>query len=1304
MSLEEKEEFIDLRSSTGSDKSSKRSGKVKTKKTSRASHLNIDMSELMLDGDEGELFVEERKSRKAKEEAGLPDESLEEEEDSLKEKKRSSGFLRSSRSPRGTRNSTREEEAPPSPTVPPRKTSSARNDFLKRSSMSGSTNPKQNVGNEEGAKANPVENRIYSRILLRIDPTAIVLQPLSVEEGRPLVINRINYELHDPITGGPLPFQTADPAAIVANSSVDIIFGILGIIPLLSGNHLIVVSAREKVGQIFGRDIYKVTGTRIVAIPIDDSQLSEDEKKEEKVYLALLNSFLEGGNFYFSYNYDVTHSLQRIAEFSEEQLNNPLWKRVDERFFWNRFIQSDLIEKDLSEWILPVMDGLISLNSCLIGTEEIGYHLISRRSCHRTGARYHTRGADPSGHSANFVETEQILINRGNASSFVQIRGSIPTIWHQKSKVYRPKPVPEHSPFTRLALRNHFSELFSLYGNVVAVSLIDKNGLEADLGDNYETQVKLFDEERLRYVAFDFHNRCRNNNYKPLQNLLEEVSPDLDKAIYHLQDNDGKQILRQTGIIRTNCVDCLDRTNVVQSVFAKYQLKTQFAHLGVATDGEDAQETFAKFYSLFQNVWADNADTMSEQYTGAAALKTDFTRTGRRSVKGLAADGYNSMKRYLSKTLQWDDARQASTDIFLGKFRVGKMQFVENEGVHRFDVQQIKEVVAVESKDQLGDEEDRILTLLEINVKAQTITEYTIESGERSTFSFSSLRQMEKSHTHFHLLRLLFDSSSSRHCYIFKGTNHRQLFYDLVLSNCAVQSPPRHLKRSLSKESIHLDPTKIFYGSWNMRYVNSVPTQELLRSWVPEKGDDEQYDVVAIGVQNCKYPVPPEFQSIHTSSHHFFYLIQKFFGDKYECIGTVSTNTGKSSESSSQASVSSSATSSGVNLKEEDSNLSSSPSSSSKILEENFQESKTRTTDLIVLVRSQTFWKVTNVGTTKAFYKENRKADLVGPSFWKVAKSKVIGSSKERSTTASGAAPKDNSNVIGGAIYLDVFDSSICFVNVLQFPGYSEDNVMLLKGTHNKIYSDFQHVFLTGFMNPAAVPVEKYLNIFSLELPAVPLRKRRSEQSPPELERSSASTPNVEEGLVGGTYWRSRSPTGDFLGQIQIGLAKEDLSSCSLPGGHSPFFTEFHVNALKPPSCLGINKAFIIEISDLKVTDMLSSVQGKVDTALVISSPLILQNVRTSFSRKASWTDKHERSTYFCEEGYLSRNYFKVEVYNKDLLTDEWLYGIALIPLKDSFDDNPIQFKSEIIAEDEFVGKLTGSIRARLITTKKNTK
>lgn len=45
-------------------------------------------------------------------------------------------------------------------------------------------------------------------------------------------------------------------------------------------------------------------------------------------------------------------------------------------------------------------------------------------------------------------------------------------------------------------------------------------------------------------------------------------------------------------------------------------------------------------------VWADNADIVSTQYSGTGALKTDFTRTGKRTRMGALKDGINSLTRY----------------------------------------------------------------------------------------------------------------------------------------------------------------------------------------------------------------------------------------------------------------------------------------------------------------------------------------------------------------------------------------------------------------------------------------------------------------------------------------------------------------------------------------------------------------------------------------------------------------------------------------------------------------------------------
>ncbi len=50
------------------------------------------------------------------------------------------------------------------------------------------------------------------------------------------------------------------------------------------------------------------------------------------------------------------------------------------------------------------------------------------------------------------------------------------------------------------------------------------------------------------------------------------------------------------------------------------------------------------FEQRLKHVWVDNADAMSIRYTGVGALKTDFTRSGKRSGKGMAQDAIKSVQ------------------------------------------------------------------------------------------------------------------------------------------------------------------------------------------------------------------------------------------------------------------------------------------------------------------------------------------------------------------------------------------------------------------------------------------------------------------------------------------------------------------------------------------------------------------------------------------------------------------------------------------------------------------------------------
>jgi len=289
--------------------------------------------------------------------------------------------------------------------------------------------------------------------------------------------------------------------------------------------------------------------------------------------------------------------------------------------------------------------------------------IISRRSVKRAGMRFLRRGVDEEGNVANAVESEQILSpSRWDPSakvySFVQIRGSIPLFFTQSPYSLKPAPVIQHSPEQNYsAMKMHFDRLEKRYGNLQIVNLVEKHGSEATVGVAYEKNVARLNEEtrkgeddadkenteKVPFEWFDFHDACRGMRFENVALLLQTLSEKLE--------NFGSTVIvgddittTQSGVLRTNCMDCLDRTNVCQSSFAKYmldhQLKEQEFDLSAQAD---------QVMSWFNILWADNGDAISKQYASTAAMKGDYTRTKKRNYRGALMDAGLGLTRFYNR-------------------------------------------------------------------------------------------------------------------------------------------------------------------------------------------------------------------------------------------------------------------------------------------------------------------------------------------------------------------------------------------------------------------------------------------------------------------------------------------------------------------------------------------------------------------------------------------------------------------------------------------------------------------------------
>ena len=384
----------------------------------------------------------------------------------------------------------------------------------------------------------------------------------------------------------------------------------------------------------------------------------------------MLSLVLSTPYFFFSPTADLTQTQQRLFLAPEEDLKKPLLERADQRFVFNLEMLKPL-PSEAVRFAVPLVHGAVFINrKCAINGKNFGWYVISRRSRHRVGTRFFMRGCDEDGRVANFVETEQIVVegSGGGVSSFVQTRGSMPMFWSQVPDI-------RYMPRSRMAQRDdhvdgflaHFREQIPLYGDQVIVNLIDQKGMQGELEVNLRNVANEADLKQVHYVAFDFHKECAKMRYDKLSKLISALQGHISQFDYFYKNDADREgsIKMQKGVFRTNCMDCLDRTNVVQSLLATENLKVVLSRMGILRPGEDILKK-ESFQPVFKNVWADHADMISVQYSGTGALKTDFTRTGKRTRYGALQDGWNSAIRYYLNNFQ-DGDRTDALRYFVGE-------------------------------------------------------------------------------------------------------------------------------------------------------------------------------------------------------------------------------------------------------------------------------------------------------------------------------------------------------------------------------------------------------------------------------------------------------------------------------------------------------------------------------------------------------------------------------------------------------------------------------------------------------------
>ncbi|XP_030749376.1 polyphosphoinositide phosphatase [Sitophilus oryzae] len=510
-------------------------------------------------------------------------------------------------------------------------------------------------------------------------------------------------------------------------------FGIVGFIKFLEGYYIILITKRRKVAAIGHHTIYKIEDTTMISIPHESARVFHPD---ESRYVKMFQSIDLASNFYFSYSYDVTHSLQhnftepkhfstRDASFESDNdvsgtdNTDLLGKSIvsqgapnefretqyfgtrthpHKKFVWNLHLLTEALKSDVHpNWILFITHGFIGQSNISVYGRALYLTLIARRSSKYAGTRFLKRGANFQGDVANEVETEQIvhdscvsLFTRSHFTSFVQMRGSIPGHWKQEMGKIVAKPaitIDFYDPFAATA-GAHFNELLKRYGApIIILNLVKKRERkpqESMLSEELSSAVKYLNqflpvEYQIIYKTFDMarKNKSSSNVMKELAGIAKSAVTKV--GIFHNQSKYFSQksstvigqkttsfSSRQTGIIRTNCVDCLDRTNTAQFAIGKCVLGYQLCALGVLDT--PTLEFDTDCVRMLESLYEDHGDTLALQYGGSQLVHRIKTYRKTAPWTSTGNDIMQTLSRYYSNTFS-DAEKQNAINLFLGLFK-----------------------------------------------------------------------------------------------------------------------------------------------------------------------------------------------------------------------------------------------------------------------------------------------------------------------------------------------------------------------------------------------------------------------------------------------------------------------------------------------------------------------------------------------------------------------------------------------------------------------------------------------------------
>jgi len=453
-----------------------------------------------------------------------------------------------------------------------------------------------------------------------------------------------------------------------------------------------------------------------------DSALS----KADEAGLEKLKDFTISGYHFYSETYDLTRPFPSTSSVLE----------YDYEYCWNQWLASPFEKAGLRNCCVVLLQGLGC--SRLFSFEHpetneqvnVGLALISRKSIANPGTRYNARGLNKAAGAGNEIESEQIFWVspiKGDGSiedqwsSHIWRRGTVPVHWRHEltSSVTAPKIVIGSSPYE--GVDQFYHDAYMRY-NGTPMSFVNLLRCDAESGETNLSEIfqqslreaksllssKYSIQMELNMCNFDWHRikkemglettvKCLWDRLSPLIEKadLSEGCLKLGRAGSPIKESQVEPRRKQASVLRYNCADSLDRTNLCCFMVSQQLLLEQCrrSHIGftsrVKTEPDiDFQSRLSSHWGFLKSPEVDvdavrsllepkllewlaeayvrNGDLFSFLYTNTPALLTgpmrDYT-----SLPPAVSDTQISVQRRYHNVLS-DSERQLQYFAFLGRY------------------------------------------------------------------------------------------------------------------------------------------------------------------------------------------------------------------------------------------------------------------------------------------------------------------------------------------------------------------------------------------------------------------------------------------------------------------------------------------------------------------------------------------------------------------------------------------------------------------------------------------------------------